>query len=117
MKKDWERMSKMSRMINEPYDAARVKVLLDGNRCRGFSADNPMFEVVEDGVLLRLLYGSKALKHFDPHTFKGIIVDENATVITDMAINKYKMLPFKVGKSATIVEIMLYGTPHTEFMD
>ncbi|MEN2361578.1 hypothetical protein [Levilactobacillus brevis] len=107
----------MSHMLSEPYDVSRVKVLLDGNRCRDFSADDPMFEVAEDGVLLRFLYGSKALKHFDPHTFKGIVVDENATVITEMAINKYKMLPFKVGISVPVVEIMLYGTPHTEFMD
>ncbi|WP_373879811.1 hypothetical protein [Levilactobacillus brevis] len=107
----------MSHTLSEPYDITRVKALLDGNQCHGFTSDKPFFEVTDKGILLRLIYGSKALKNFDPHNFKGIIVDENATVITDMAINKYKMLPFKVGVYAPVVEIMLYGTPHNEFMD
>lgn len=98
------------------YQSGNTKVLLDGDRVQGFGTDS-IFDEVEDGIIIHFLYASPALKHFNPKKFKAIICDENATVVTKMKIEKFKMLPFSIGANVPTVDVMLYGEPHTTFTD
>lgn len=98
------------------YKPGHTKVLLDGDRVQVFSNDG-LFNEVEGGIVIHLLYASPVLKHFDPKKFKAIICDENATMVTKMKIDKFKMLPLSVGQNVPMVDVMLYGEPHTTFTD
>ncbi|ARW21860.1 hypothetical protein [Levilactobacillus brevis] len=108
-------------MTDEPlviYRGKNTKILLDGNAVHNFGpVSENMFDEVEGGIILHLLYASPVLKHFNPKKFKSIICDENATVVTKMKIEKFKMLPFSIGASVPTVDVMLYGKPHTTFTD
>lgn len=107
-------------MVNIPntYDLTQNKVLLDGNLCQVAAFNgNAGFEVSDEGVKLRLLYSDPILKKFHPNNLKIVMFQSVTTVITSMRVDSFKMLPFKVGDGVPIVEAMLYGMPHTDFMD
>ena len=90
------------------YSARNTKVLLDGNQV-SYAGPDDVFNEVDGGIILHLLYASPVLKHFNQKKFKAIICDENATVVTKMKIEKFKMLPFSIGASVPTVDVMLYG--------
>lgn len=98
------------------YSVKNTKVLLDGNLV-SYAGPDDVFNEVDGGIILHLIYASPVLKHFNPKKFKAIICDENATVVTKMKIDKFKMLPFSIGASVPTVDVMLYGKPHTTFTD
>lgn len=99
------------------YNVGKAKILLDGDRVTCAGSGDKVFEEVDGGIVLHLIYAAPVLKHFNPKKFKAIICDDNATVVTKMKIEKFKMLPFSIGKSVPTVDVMLYGEPHTTFTD
>lgn len=98
------------------WDPRKLKILVDGKKLQGFRPDE-LFEIQDDGILLKLSIFSENLKNFHPGKIKAIYMDDDHTIIIKMVVDAIKKLPIKIGSNSPLVPIKLFGAPKINFTD